>query len=76
LDNTFGGSNIDFVQSQKTYDHILRYAEKYPLIYLPSHDEYSANRLTNREYLLDKSYLAGRKLQRDKSTDQQNTVGG
>jgi hypothetical protein len=35
LDNKFGGSNIDFVQSQKTYDNILRYAEKNPTIYLP-----------------------------------------
>ena len=52
LDNEFGGSNIDFVQSQKTYDNILRYAEKFPLIYLPSHDENSGNRLTGREYLV------------------------
>ena len=28
---------------------ILRYAEKYPIIYLPSHDEGSANRLTGKE---------------------------
>lgn len=52
LDNVFGGSNIDFVQSQKTYDHILDYSKKYPLIYLPSHDENSANRLTGKEYIL------------------------
>jgi N-acyl homoserine lactone hydrolase len=51
LDNKFGGSNIDFVKSQKTYDHILRYAEKYPLIYLPSHDEFSASRLAGKKYL-------------------------
>jgi glyoxylase-like metal-dependent hydrolase (beta-lactamase superfamily II) len=51
LDNKFGGSNIDFVQSQKTYDHILSYAKKYPLIYLPSHDENSANRLTGKAYI-------------------------
>ncbi|HET6999983.1 MAG TPA: N-acyl homoserine lactonase family protein [Puia sp.] len=51
LDNVFGGSNIDFVQSQKTYDHILGYSKKYPLIYLPSHDENSANRLTGGEYI-------------------------
>jgi glyoxylase-like metal-dependent hydrolase (beta-lactamase superfamily II) len=52
LDNKFAGANIDFVQSQKTYNTILRYAEKYPVIYLPSHDENSANRLVNREYLI------------------------
>jgi N-acyl homoserine lactone hydrolase len=52
LDNKFGGSNIDFVQSQKTYNNILRYAEKYPVIYLPSHDENSANRLINKECLI------------------------
>lgn len=52
LDNRFAGSNIDFVQTQKTYNNILRYAEKYPLIYLPSHDENSGNRLVNREYLI------------------------
>jgi N-acyl homoserine lactone hydrolase len=51
LDNKFGGANIDFVQSQKTYDNILRYAEKYPIIYLPSHDENSANKLTSKECL-------------------------
>jgi len=53
LDNEFGGSNIDFGQSQKTYDNILGYGRKYPLIYLPSHDENSANRLTGKEYLIN-----------------------
>jgi N-acyl homoserine lactone hydrolase len=53
LDNQFGGSNIDFIQSQKTYDNILKYANRYPLIYLPSHDENSANRLIAREYLIN-----------------------
>jgi len=52
LDNRFGGANIDFVQSQKTYHNILQYAEKNPVIYLPSHDENSANRLVNRECLI------------------------
>jgi glyoxylase-like metal-dependent hydrolase (beta-lactamase superfamily II) len=50
-DNVFGGANVDFVQSQITYDHILDYSKKYPLIYLPSHDENSANRLTGKEYI-------------------------
>jgi len=52
LDNRFGGSNIDFVQSQKTYNNILRYAEKNPVIYLPSHDENSGNRLISKECLM------------------------
>ena len=51
FDNIFGGANIDFVQSQKTYDHILVYSKKYPLIYLPSHDENSADRLAGKEYI-------------------------
>lgn len=52
LDYKFAGSNVDFVQSQKTYDTIIRYSEKYPLIYLPSHDENSANRLTGKGCLV------------------------
>jgi N-acyl homoserine lactone hydrolase len=52
LDNEFGGANIDFVQSQKTYSNILRYAEKYPVIYLPSHDENSGKRLAGKECLI------------------------
>ncbi|MDP4265432.1 MAG: N-acyl homoserine lactonase family protein [Bacteroidota bacterium] len=53
LDNRFAGANIDIAQTQRTYHTILRYAEKYPLIYLPSHDENSGNRLVNREYLIN-----------------------
>ncbi len=55
LDNKFGGANVDFIQTQKTYDNILKYAQNYPLIYLPSHDENSANRLSGREYLINKN---------------------
>jgi N-acyl homoserine lactone hydrolase len=58
LDNKFGGSNIDFVQSQETHDKILKYAEKYPVIYLPSHDEDSGSRLTGKECLLKRSPAA------------------
>lgn len=54
LDNEFGGANIDFALSQETYFKILKYAQKFPLIYLPSHDENSANRLIRKEYLLNK----------------------
>jgi glyoxylase-like metal-dependent hydrolase (beta-lactamase superfamily II) len=52
LDNKFAGSNIDLDQTKKTYNNILSYAKKYPVIYLPSHDENSGNRLVNREYLI------------------------
>ena len=52
LDNKFAGSNVDITQTQKTYSNILRYAEKYPVVYLPSHDENSGNRLVTREYLI------------------------
>ena len=51
LDNKFAGANIDYAASQKTYDTILRYAKKYPVIYLPSHDENSARRLVGKECL-------------------------
>ncbi|GHN01973.1 N-acyl homoserine lactonase family protein [Cytophagales bacterium WSM2-2] len=51
LDNQYAGSNIDFVQSQKTYDKIKQYAKRHSLIYLPSHDENSGNRLVRREHL-------------------------
>jgi len=51
LDNQFGGANIDYVASQETYDTILRYAKKYPVIYLPSHDEGSARKLVGKEGL-------------------------
>lgn len=59
LDNKFAGANVDYVQSQKTYDTILKYAEEYPLIYLPSHDENSVNRLTGKCLL--KSHPVNRK---------------
>mgnify|MGYP001550130741 CR=1 FL=1 len=52
LDNKFAGSNVDITQTQKTYSNILRYAEKYPVVYLPSHDENSGSRLVTREYLI------------------------
>jgi N-acyl homoserine lactone hydrolase len=52
LDNKFGGANIDYVASQKTYDNILGYAKKYPVIYLPSHDENSGRRLIGKECLV------------------------
>ena len=52
LDFGFAGSNIDYDKTRRTYTNILGYAGKHPLIYLPSHDEHSGNRLVNREYLI------------------------
>ena len=49
LDNTFGGSNIDYEKSQQTYNTIKQYATKFSTIYLPSHDENSGIRLQNKE---------------------------
>jgi len=53
LENRFAGANIDFAQSQKTYDVIRQYAGRHPLIYLPSHDENSGRRLRDGETLLE-----------------------
>ncbi|WP_431213035.1 N-acyl homoserine lactonase family protein [Puia sp. P3] len=52
-DFSFAGSNIDYDKTRRTYSNILGYARKHPLIYLPSHDENSGNRLVNREYLIN-----------------------
>jgi N-acyl homoserine lactone hydrolase len=51
LSNTFAGSNIDYRESQETYDLIKQYALKYPTIYLPSHDENCGKRLLEKETL-------------------------
>ena len=51
LDNRFAGANVDYTQSQKTYDTIRSYGKKHPLVYLPSHDENSGRRLVEREFL-------------------------
>jgi hypothetical protein len=47
----FAGANIDYAASRKTYDNVSGYANKYPLVYLPSHDENSARRLVGKECL-------------------------
>lgn len=51
LGNQFAGANIDYAASQMTYDNILRYAKRYPVIYLPSHDEGAGRRLVEKEGL-------------------------
>jgi len=60
LDNKFAGSNIDYAASQKTYNTILKYAEKYPLIYLTSHDQDSANRLVGVKPTMSETILQRR----------------
>lgn len=57
LDNTFAGSNIDYKKTHKIYDTIKQYASKYPMIYLPSHDENSSKRLLNKETVITKCNL-------------------
>jgi N-acyl homoserine lactone hydrolase len=47
----FAGANIDYAASRKTYDNVSRYAKKYPVVYLPSHDENAARRLVGKECL-------------------------
>ena len=54
LDNTYAGSNIDYAETQETYNTIKKYASKYPTIYLPSHDENSGKRLLNKEIVVIK----------------------
>ena len=51
LNYHFAGANINYAASRKTYDNVLGYAQKHPLVYLPSHDANSANRLLNKECL-------------------------
>ena len=58
LDNTYAGSNIDYAETQETYNNIKKYASKYPTIYLPSHDENSGKRLLNKETIKNKILMA------------------
>ena len=49
IDNTYAGSNIDYTETQETYNTIKKYASKYPMVYLPSHDKDSGKRLLGKE---------------------------
>jgi N-acyl homoserine lactone hydrolase len=53
IENKFAGGNVDDRQMQATYQKIRQYAQKHPLIYLPSHDAEAANRLFNQEVLFN-----------------------
>jgi N-acyl homoserine lactone hydrolase len=46
------GVNADYTKSRKTYKNLMAYAALHKTIYLPSHDENSAHRLSNREFLV------------------------
>ena len=52
IDNTYAGSNIDYTETQETYNTIKKYASKYPMVYLPSHDKDSGKRLLAKETLI------------------------
>ena len=51
IDNDLPGINVDYKKSKKSYENIKAYAEKYNLIFLPSHDMNSAERLKKKQYL-------------------------
>lgn len=51
LKNDLPGINADYSASTKTYKNILAYAKKNKLIFLPSHDNCSANRLLQKSFL-------------------------
>jgi glyoxylase-like metal-dependent hydrolase (beta-lactamase superfamily II) len=46
------GVNADYKLTRQTYRNLLDYAGKRKTIYLPTHDEGSGHRLTNREFLV------------------------
>jgi N-acyl homoserine lactone hydrolase len=54
LTGELAGINEDYKKSAQTYKNLLSYAANYNTIYLPSHDEESAIRLSNRNFLIGK----------------------
>lgn len=51
VDSDLPGINVDYKKSKKTYEDIKAYAQKRDLIFLPSHDIDSAERLTKIQFL-------------------------
>jgi len=51
IDNDLPGINVDYKKSRNTYKNIKAYAKKHDLIFLPSHDMDSAERLREKQYL-------------------------
>lgn len=51
LQGELAGGNASQHQARQSYERVLAYARQHPLVYLPSHDAESANRLINRSVL-------------------------
>ncbi|MEM8898756.1 MAG: N-acyl homoserine lactonase family protein [Bacteroidota bacterium] len=52
LEDKVAGINADKTVSRKTYSEFLQYAKERPLVYLPTHDPFSLQRLKNQVFLL------------------------
>ncbi|MEM7513466.1 MAG: MBL fold metallo-hydrolase, partial [Bacteroidota bacterium] len=52
LEDKVAGISADKTVSRKTYSEFLQYAKKRPLVYLPTHDPFSLQRLKNQVFLL------------------------
>jgi glyoxylase-like metal-dependent hydrolase (beta-lactamase superfamily II) len=52
LRGELAGVNVDFKKSRETYKNLINYATDRKTIYLPTHDENSGYRLTNKEFLV------------------------
>lgn len=52
LRGELAGINADYTKSRTTYKNLLAYATTRKSIYLPTHDENAATRLSNREFLI------------------------
>lgn len=51
IENKYSGANVDFEKAKRTYSTIKQFANKHPLVFLPSHDKEAGNRLINMETL-------------------------
>lgn len=52
LSNELAGVNADFKKSLETYKKIITYAYNRKTIYLPTHDEHSGIRLSNKTFMI------------------------
>ncbi|HEY9364447.1 MAG TPA: N-acyl homoserine lactonase family protein [Chitinophagaceae bacterium] len=52
ISGELAGVNADFTKSKETYKKLANYAADHKTIYLPTHDEHSAIRLKNKEFLV------------------------
>lgn len=51
ISNDLPGINVNYKESRKTYNNIKTYGQLHNLIFLPSHDAASAQRLKEKQYL-------------------------